>query len=185
MPTLKNQRWERFCQGLAGGMTGDAAYAEAGYAPNRKNAARLKSNEVIQARMRELQDKAEKRFFLTKQFVLEAAIDNLEKARGLRPIRIGSAEEPKDVYIYAGAVANAALRMLGAELGMFADRKDVRLVTSEYANLTDEQLAQKLIEIGQQVLLGPPEGPVIEHDEIGSDRRLSPSGAAHCRPRSR
>jgi hypothetical protein len=27
-------------------------------------------------------------------------------------------------------------------------------VVNEYANLTDEQLAQKLVEIGQQVLLG-------------------------------
>src|SRR5437762_1575878 len=119
MPTLKNQRWERFCQGLAKGMTGDAAYAEAGYAPNRKNAARLKANEVIQDRMQELQDKAEERFFLTKQFVLEAAIDNLEKARGLRPVKVGPKDEPKEVYLYEGAVANAALRMLGNELGMF------------------------------------------------------------------
>ena len=143
--------------------------------------AQLKANEVIQARMRELQDKAEKRFFLTKQFVLEAAIDNLEKARGLRPIRIVSAEEPKDVYVYEGAVANAALRMLGAELGMFADRKDVRLVTNEYANLTDEQLAQKLVDLGQQVLLG---GPVIEHDGIDLIGE-SPSVPPEPRRRSR
>ena len=162
MPTLKNQRWERFCQGLAKGMTGDAAYAEAGYAPNRKNAARLKANEVIQARMRELQDKAEKRFFLTKQFVLEAAIDNLEKALGHRPVRVSSSEEPKDVYIYEGAVANAALRMLGAELGMFTDRKDVRLVTNEYDKMTDAELAQHLSEAAQLLLAGP----VIEHNEV-------------------
>jgi hypothetical protein len=64
------------------------------------------------------------------------------------------------------------------------ERRDVT-VKNEYAHLTDEQLAQKLIEIGQQVLLGSLEGPVIEHEGLGSDRRLSPSGAAHCRPRSR
>jgi hypothetical protein len=69
-------------------------------------------------------------------------------------------------------------------MAMFTERKDVR-IANEYAHLTDEQLAQKLVEIGQQVLLGPPEGPVIEHDGIGSDLALSPSGAAHCRPRSR
>ena len=33
---------------------------------------------------------------------------------------------------------------------MFADRKDVRLVTNEYANLTDEELAKKLVELGGQ-----------------------------------
>jgi hypothetical protein len=162
MPTLKNQRWERFCQGLAGGMTGDAAYAEAGYAPNRKNAARLKANEVIQVRMRELQDKAEKRFFLTKQFVLEAAIDNLEKARGHRPVKVGPKDDPKEVYLYEGAVVNATLRLLGNELGMFADRKDVRLVTNEYDKMTDAELAQRLTQ-GAQLLLA---GPVIEHEGI-------------------
>ena len=48
-------------------------------------------------RVAELKQRGAARIVLTKQFVLEAAIDNLEKARGLRPIRIGSAEEPKDV----------------------------------------------------------------------------------------
>ena len=82
-------------------------------------------------------------------------------------------KNPEDVYIYEGAVANAALRMLGAELGMFTDRKDVRLVTSEYDKMTDAELAEKLKEISQQLLLGP----VIEHeglDEIGGSSSVPP-----------
>lgn len=54
MPTLANPRHEAFCNGLARGMTASAAYVSAGFAPNRGNAARLKANECIQTRLREL-----------------------------------------------------------------------------------------------------------------------------------
>lgn len=54
MPVLINPRYERFAQELAKGETGDAAYVAAGYAKNRCNAARLKSNETIQNRIKEL-----------------------------------------------------------------------------------------------------------------------------------
>jgi hypothetical protein len=42
---LKTQRRELFAQALARGNTADDAYAEAGFSPNRGNAARLKANE--------------------------------------------------------------------------------------------------------------------------------------------
>jgi len=54
MPPLSNGRHELFAQELAQGRTADAAYAEAGYKPNRGNAARLKADECIQARVAEL-----------------------------------------------------------------------------------------------------------------------------------
>jgi hypothetical protein len=52
---LKNTRHEAFAQALAKGSTVDAAYTEAGYKPNRKNASRLKTNEGIQKRVADLQ----------------------------------------------------------------------------------------------------------------------------------
>lgn len=54
MPVLANQRHELFCQGLAKGLTVDEAYAAAGFKPNRGNASRLKANEGIEARLREI-----------------------------------------------------------------------------------------------------------------------------------
>lgn len=54
MAALKNQKWELFSKGLFDGLTGDAAYIRAGYTPNRANASRLKSNEIILARVAEL-----------------------------------------------------------------------------------------------------------------------------------
>ncbi len=58
MPKLKDPRHELFCQNRAVGQTCDAAYTNAGYKPNRGNAARLNANESIQARIGELTDNA-------------------------------------------------------------------------------------------------------------------------------
>ena len=63
MPVLPNSRHEAFAQALAKGRTADEAYQLAGYAENRGNAARLKSNERIRKRIEEIvgrvADKAE------------------------------------------------------------------------------------------------------------------------------
>ena len=57
---------------------------------------------------------------------MEALIDNLEKALGRKPVKIGA--EGKDVYVYKGDVANATLKMLGAELNLFVERAEVRIL---------------------------------------------------------
>jgi hypothetical protein len=181
---LKNQRRELFAQALARGNTTDDAYAEAGFSPNRGNAARLKANEDILARVLKLQEQAEKRFYLTKQYVIDALIENIQKALGRRPVRLGKPKEDgsfDEVYVYEGAAANAAIRLAGAEMSMFTERRDVT-VKNEYAHLTDEQLAQKLVEIGQQVLLGSLEGPVNDGIDLISG---SPSVSPEPRRRSR
>jgi phage terminase small subunit len=51
---LKNSRHEAFAQALAKGKTADEAYQDAGYKPSRGNAARLKANESIRARVAEI-----------------------------------------------------------------------------------------------------------------------------------
>jgi hypothetical protein len=54
MPTLSNPRHEIFAVELAKGATADAAYRLAGYAENRHNASRLKTNETIRNRVSEI-----------------------------------------------------------------------------------------------------------------------------------
>jgi len=56
MPALANSRHEAFAQALAGGLSIAAAYAEAGYKPNRGNAhTLLKQNKCISKRVEEIQ----------------------------------------------------------------------------------------------------------------------------------
>lgn len=57
MPTLKNAKHEAFAQGLAKGQTADEAYQNAGFKPNRGNAARLKANESIQRRVDDIKSR--------------------------------------------------------------------------------------------------------------------------------
>jgi hypothetical protein len=51
---------------------------------------------------------ADKRFYLTKQYVIDALIENIQKALGRKPIRVGKGDKAGDVYVYEGAVANAS-----------------------------------------------------------------------------
>ena len=55
MGPLSNPRHERFAQALFEGKPANAAYAEAGYSPHDGNCIRLRGNERVQARLRELQ----------------------------------------------------------------------------------------------------------------------------------
>jgi hypothetical protein len=56
MAILKNPRHEAFAQALARGLSAAAAYAEAGYKPNRHNAAALAREQHLLTRVTELQD---------------------------------------------------------------------------------------------------------------------------------
>jgi hypothetical protein len=56
MPALGNARHESFAQSLARGLSAAAAYVEAGYKPNRHNAAALARKQHILTRVGELQE---------------------------------------------------------------------------------------------------------------------------------
>src|SRR5215469_9665281 len=79
MAILPNPRHERFAEALASGKTADEAYAEAGYARNRCNAARLKTNENIGTRVAELQAGGAERAEVT----VETICAELDAAREL------------------------------------------------------------------------------------------------------
>lgn len=79
MPILPNPRHESFARALAKGKTADEAYAQAGYAPNRGNATRMKANESVRKRVDELQGRSAKRVEVT----VESLAAELEEARAL------------------------------------------------------------------------------------------------------
>lgn len=56
MAILDNARHEAFAQGLAKGMTHEAAFQAAGYKSHRSNAARLSGNDSVRKRVAELQE---------------------------------------------------------------------------------------------------------------------------------
>ena len=80
MPALENPRHERFAQELAKGRTQAEAYAEAGYKPSEPNASRLRSNEKVQARIAELQERAAVRTEITVASITERLLAIATKA---------------------------------------------------------------------------------------------------------
>ena len=127
---LKNDRQELFCLALIEGKTAGKAYADAGFRPNRHNAHRLSTKEYIRARLAELQAERAAKWELTKDWVLNELRDNLEKAKAWKQ----------------SAAANQAANLLGKELGMFVERREVTgkdggpIRTEDVNALTTQQL---------------------------------------------
>lgn len=123
MPALKNAKHEAFARALLKGMTAEAAYIEAGYAPNRGNATRLKQNDSILKRLKELQETVTERVIesvkLERQWIIEALIENAEACLGRRKVK--RSIKTKDMefaveveeYDRDPSAANAALKLLG------------------------------------------------------------------------
>jgi phage terminase small subunit len=118
MPILPNNRHELFAQGLAKGLSADAAYQAAGYKPNRGNAATLKANQSISKRVEELQAAAAAKTVLSRQWVIERLVETVERAMQAVP-HLDHEGNPTGVFTYQGNVAIKALELLGKELGMF------------------------------------------------------------------
>ncbi|RVC79873.1 Terminase small subunit [Mesorhizobium sp. M4A.F.Ca.ET.022.05.2.1] len=81
MPILRNPRHERFAQGIAKGLSGKAAYIDAGFGARDNaaevNAARLLRNAQVKSRLGELQTGHAQRTAVT----VEGIVAELEEAR--------------------------------------------------------------------------------------------------------
>jgi hypothetical protein len=174
MPIIKPDRHELFAQGLAVGMSQAAAYLQAGFveksspAVTAAAASRLAKNVKVQTRVSELTQRKSIKVVLSRNYVIEAAIENVEKALGRKPVKVSRRvrdgdvwrTEIEDVYVYRGDVANNTLKMLASELGLFTERKEVR-VTAPFENMTNEEIASELHRTAQLIEQMP---KTIEHD---------------------
>jgi phage terminase small subunit len=161
VPILDNPRHERFAQGLAAGKSSDEAYQEAGFKPDRGHASRLAAKGNVQARVDELLDRAAASVQVSREWVLERLIENVDRAMQVEEIKkpdgTGTGE-----YKYEGSVANRALELVGKELGMFVERKEVGK-PGEFEGLTVEQKRERVVGIAKQ---------------LGVDRIGTPAGSA-------
>jgi phage terminase small subunit len=139
MPVLRNPKHERFAQETASGKGPSEAYRLAGFVSKSVkgtsvNASRLLAQTSIQDRVKELLTEREaihaqataeaiKSTALTKQWVIERLVQNVERAMQEEEIR--NKDGGTGEYRYEGSVANRALELLGKELGMFVDRREV------------------------------------------------------------
>lgn len=131
MPALTNPKHEQFAQLIAKGTSAAKAYREAGYEISDSAvdaaASRLLKHVKVSARIVELGEKVEseviKLIAIDKQWVIEKLITNVDRALQETPVVIGGKKTGE--YTYQGSVANRALELIGKELGMFIDRKEL------------------------------------------------------------
>jgi len=145
MPILDNPRHERFAQELARGKSASQAYELAGFKPDRGNASKLHQEHSILQRVGELIDKREKvdlaatervveKLAITKEWVIEQLVENAQLAKA------------SEDY----GPANKAIELLGKELGMFIERKEVGK-PGEFADMTLEQKRERAIALARQL----------------------------------
>lgn len=142
MAMLKHQKHEQFAQRVAGGINVGLAYKEAGYKGPASSATTLMNNPNVKERIAELRDRHVIRFVVTRQYLTEAAVENLEKALGRKPVKLGPAG--KEVFVYRGDVANRALQLLGSELAMFKEQKEIQHLHGKLTAMTDLELVTAL-----------------------------------------
>lgn len=139
MPMLSNAKHELFAQEIAKGKTADEAYKIAGYKPDRGNAARLTAKDNIKARVAELLGRVAEGVVISRQWVLERLVENANRAMQAEAVMRDGVETGE--YRYEGSVANRALELVGKELGMFVDRKEVGR-PGEFESMDADQLRE-------------------------------------------
>ena len=138
MPALKNVRWERFAQGVARGLSKFQAYQEAGYssAPCRTSAGTVAGNQKVKARIDELIAQRES---IERKAIETAAGELAIDRKWVLSKLVGDHARASNSRQYSAAIR--ALELIGKELGMFIERRDVTL---KYAELSDDALAAAL-----------------------------------------
>ena len=84
------------------------------------------------------------------QSIIAALLDNVEKALGCKPVRIG--KEGLETFVYRGDVANNALKTAGQELGLFLEKTEVSHRYAKYDELTEAELIRQIRDEAQLLL---------------------------------
>jgi hypothetical protein len=160
MPPLPKQREELFALHCANGKTNIDAQVAAGYKPHRGTASELRARPRIAARITELQQQlvnktqvaVVKQAAMSRQYLVDALIENVEVALGRRPVKQGPAAIPVEQCLYRGEVVNNAIKMAGSECGLFQEKTEVTH-RMDFSDLSDEQLLLRLRDETEALLL--------------------------------
>lgn len=135
---LKNERHEKFAQSLAEGKSKTEAYEVAGYTPHAGNAHRLSENEKVKARANDLKqaivESVIARTAASKEYVLSALVDTLERCRQSSPVldrkgEIVMVETPDGdivpAFIFDAKNVLRSAELIGKEIGMFKEKVEL------------------------------------------------------------
>ncbi len=130
MPALENTRHELFAHELAKGATVDEAYQNAGFKPNRGNAATLKAKQSVSNRANEL---------IAIRYQVET-VDRAWVLRELQTLYKLTSTQKQDEPTWSPATAKATLELIGKEQSMFIDRKIIGIKRLDQMDDTELRL---------------------------------------------
>ena len=128
---LKNAKHENFAHLVAKGIGPTEAYIQAGYSKNgaKQSASRLLTNADVSARVEQIRANINaatvEKAGVDKAWVLSELVSNVRMAKSAEPV-LDHEGNPTGEYKQNLAAANKALELIGKELGMFVDRKEIR-----------------------------------------------------------
>lgn len=112
-------------------------------------ASRLLAEYKVDARIKELREaatrKAVQRIGISKEWVLDQLVENVKTAKAAIPV-LDAEGNPVGEYRTNLQAANRALELIGKELGMFVDRKEIRT-----GALLEEADTETLMEMRRQI----------------------------------
>ena len=82
------------------------------------------------------------------QSIIAALLDNVEKALGCKPVRIG--KEGLETFVYRGG--EHALKLAGNEIGMFTEKSEISHRRSRYDDLSDADIVRQIRDEAQMLL---------------------------------
>lgn len=161
MTVLLNAKHEHFAQLVSNGESPVRAYVLAGYSEGgaHASASRLLKNADICERIAQLRDKKEQahakavskafeKHALTKEWVIAQLMENVAIAKSAEPV-LDNEGNPTGEYKANIAAANGALKLLGIEIGMFVEKREVR--TGPLSAASDAELDQIIKSAASQV----------------------------------
>lgn len=159
---LVNAKHEHFAQLVSNGESAKGAYILAGYADKgaEQNSSRLMRKDEVLSRIEYLRrqkeqlhqetvKKAVEESGLTKEWIIEQLIENVHIAKAAEPV-LDNEGNPIGEYKTNLAAANKALELLGKEVGMFIDRKEVGQ-PGDFNKLPDDELDRSIEEANRAI----------------------------------
>ncbi|KEA07133.1 terminase small subunit [Rhizobium rhizogenes] len=157
MPVLKNARHEKFAQAVAKGKSATEAYEEAGYKPDRKNAARLTTNDDIRRRVDEIKSRVAEKAEWT-------AADRLIS---LKSIHDASLSEDRRTAIAAIAEANKMQGSYAPTKNEHTGKGGGPIQTVDLSKLSDDEFNRLEAILGSIALDGGDQSGEGEEDSPG------------------
>jgi len=151
MPALKNNRHEKFCQGIVSGLSQPKAYTAAGYSGRgaKQSAARLLNNADVRSRVSELGQEIESSFvrlqIAERLHRLEAIQDRWDRVRAAVEAR---AREDYDAMMKTGVVCRKLRSVKDGNAVRVVEEYEIDTAAIEALNSIERRAA---IETGQEV----------------------------------